>query len=143
MKSTNPELLSEAERDELTDIIQTAINWAARDNAKGQFVSQFVRERRIFIHPETRELDQYDCQYNQGCTGGLEEKGYAFLCSIEQFDVAPLEDGASAIETPEVGPDPTGEILEDALKSAEYNLREEILQSHIRDWNRANPGDRI
>jgi hypothetical protein len=127
--------LSESERDRLSEIITEAINWAAHDNAKNEHVPRFAQERRIFIHLETRELAHYDCGRDQCCTGGLEEQGFTFLCEIAQFDVDPLDDGTSAVETPMIGPDPADEILENALESAEESLSDlESQMLNHQDW---------
>jgi hypothetical protein len=123
--------LNEHEQNRLIEIIQDAIDWAAHDNANKQYVPQFVQERRIFIHPDDRTLDHYDCGRDQSCTGGLEEQGFYYLCSIEQFDVEPLDDGTSAIDAYMIGADPAGTILDEALEYAEERLRElESRETH-------------
>lgn len=121
--NTTPYALSASERNQLSDLISASIEWAAHDNAKNEHVPQFVQERRIFIHPEIRELGHYDCGQNHSGTGGLEEEGYAFLCEIAQFDVDPLDDGTSAMDCDGVGPDPAGTIFDTALETAEESLR--------------------
>jgi hypothetical protein len=68
---TTPYTLSEPERDQLSDLIIEAIDWAAHDNSKNEHVPQFAQERRILIHPDNRKFAHYDCGQNHSGTGGL------------------------------------------------------------------------